>query len=239
MKKNKLWVFGLLAPILLITGCVTPSEVNLEVDCNSVGCNVSVENTDFDDGTTVTLKVLMEQPQELDYNSAQNSWEYTYITLLEYEGWIGPNETLNFSLSPIPKTDGAGLVKAEVSWWTVFRQMVRDYSVIQPDHPANEVAEGQVLYSLTCDNGTLHIEVTTKPEFGEHEIGLYLNEQISDPYATFLAGGGETQLDIQLPEGTGLVEADLVDHGILGPQGADVSTHQSRGMCTPQSEEDE
>lgn len=235
--KTKL-IISLLAAVLL-TAC-SPAVVEPSLNCDGAHCVITVTNSEKDD-VNVTVSLLQEVEgmpilEELKYSGPTDTgwhdyWYYGFETLFHTTDVLAPGETGTYKVETTG-SPGTILFKLVVNtpppngFSTAEGEFVR-YQVVE-----FSTVESAIENTLVCSTQTVTAKTTLVTNVGLKTMAVYLNENLDDPYATFIVPyHGETEVTFPIPQGTHLVELDVLGHH--NQWDAIQDPHKFRAYCIP------
>lgn len=246
MKSQKFYLIVVVTIAILLAGCSGQIEVIPKIHCDNTECNVTIASLHSKE-THYTITVS----QESEGTPIGEKFRYPGTTAERHEEWyiqtsplyqltdtIMPGEEIvhNFEMS---YGTGQTLVIAHVqtpatSWWRTNYGKFYSYTIVEFPGKDNPIKN-----TLSCRvNGKViaRTEIEADSKIGTKTMGLYLNNNLEEPVATFQVHEGYLfQISYDIPEGTYLIELDVVGHQeknylkeVVG------NPHEYRAYCIPE-----
>jgi hypothetical protein len=167
-------------------------------------------------------------------------WGRNMRQFFEQNGVLAPNQTITI-VSSLPDDfstyPGYSLLEAYVhvaspSYWTSDDAEYRDYTaIVVPGYN-----DRPITYKLSCEGTRAEITITNNGEWGDRDVTVYLNEELSAYWQKYHVKSGETisVTTDPFPDGTYLMEIDVYNHQDTSYKDAPGKDyHGSRGYCIP------
>jgi len=252
MNRTKMLLVLVFALMSLVSAACQPEEEvvppDFKIFCgqpNAADCQVEVHNGG-DRSLQVDLFVYEEKQiveiDEVFENEGTEQEKFLYFqrqdrrVLMILDTSVQVGEKADFSIQGLQGT-GQTLLRGVLTYQyeddasSAYFYMLTEYATIQLPL-ADE--EAPIYHELSCLGGIIEAQTYIPEGMGRQEIGLYLNNELGEPFAIFVVEEGETiKISTPTPESADLIELDVVGHKNQYTNEAMQETHRYRTYCVP------